>query len=106
MPYDLVWTTGVPNNNGFLEKSGSAGAYNAKTANYRYLSQLTGRKILVDTSYGLSAMADSWSTSTPAVLNARIAEGVIAANVVGGGKSPGYMQRIGGLGPQLSKVCR
>jgi len=102
--YDLVWTTGVANNGGFLEQGGSAGSYNGKTATYRYVSQLTGRKILVDTSYGLSAMADSWSTASVKTLNDRIADGVIAANVVSPASS--FSQTIRTITPQLSRVCR
>lgn len=81
--YDLVWTTGVGNNGGFLEAGTNASTYNAKTAKYSYLHQLTGRSILVDTSAGASAAGDSWSTASTADLNARISEGVLAANISG-----------------------
>lgn len=102
--YDLVWTTGVANNNGFFDKGTNGGSYNGKTATFRYVSQLTGRKILVDTSYGLSAAADSWSTASVKTLNDRIADGVIAANVVNPAGS--FSQTIRTITPQLSRVCR
>jgi hypothetical protein len=82
--YDMVWTTGVGNNKGFLNTGASASTYNGKTATYSYLHALTGRTILVDTSAGASAASDSWSTASLADLNARISEGVIAANITGG----------------------
>ncbi|HEX7597517.1 MAG TPA: hypothetical protein VF518_04830, partial [Polyangia bacterium] len=82
--YDMVWTTGVGNNKGFLNADASASTYNGKTATYSYLHSLTGRTILVDTSAGASAASDSWSTASLTDLNARISEGVIAANVTGG----------------------
>jgi hypothetical protein len=81
--YDLVWTTGVASNNGFLESSGSPTYYNHATATYTYLHSLTGRTILSDTSAGASAASDSWSTASVADLDARISEGVIGANITG-----------------------
>ena len=81
--YDMVWTTGVGNNNGFIEGTATSSTYNAATATYAYLHKLTGRTILVDTSAGASAAGDSWSTASLADLNARISEGVIAANITG-----------------------
>lgn len=81
--YDMVWTTGVGNNKGFLEASATSATYNHATATYAFLHQLTGRTILVDTSAGASAAGDSWSTASVTDLNARIAEGVIAANITG-----------------------
>jgi hypothetical protein len=81
--YDLVWTTGVGNNKGFLASGTTSSTYNAATATYAYLHSLTGRTILVDTSAGASAAGDSWSTASLADVNARIAEGVIAANITG-----------------------
>jgi hypothetical protein len=83
VPYDLVWTTGVADNAGFLERAASASSYNARTARYAYVAKKTGRKIFVDTSFGLSAMSDSWSEASAATLNARSADGVIAAHVTG-----------------------
>jgi hypothetical protein len=81
--YDMVWTTGVGNNKGFINGDATSTTYNAKTATYAYLYKLTGRTILVDTSAGASAAGDSWSTASLADLNARISEGVIAANITG-----------------------
>jgi len=102
--YDMVWTTGVAGNKGYLEAGANDSTYNAKTATFRYISQLTGRKILVDTSFGLSAMADSWSTASVQTLNERIADGVIAANVVSPAAS--FSQTIRSIAPQLTRVCR
>jgi hypothetical protein len=81
--YDMVWTTGVGNNKGFLEASATSTTYNHATATYAYLHNLTKRSILVDTSAGLSAAGDSWSTASVMDLNGRIAEGVVAANITG-----------------------
>ena len=101
--YDLVWTTGVPNNDGFFESRRNAPSYNSATATYAYIRQLTGREILVDTSFGLSAMADSWSSAPAATLNARIADGVIGVNVAT--PPAGYQAAISGLAGQLDPVC-
>ena len=60
-----------------------ASTYNAATAKYAYLYSLTGRTILVDTSAGASAAGDSWSTASLADIDARISEGVVAANLTG-----------------------
>jgi hypothetical protein len=102
--YDLVWTTGVPNNTGFLEKSATPDSYNHATATYAYVHMFTGRPIFVDTSFGLSAMEDSWSNADAATLNARIADGVIAANVTMAPAS--YQSAVTALEPQLDMVCR
>jgi len=81
--YDMVWTTGLGDNNGFIPANTSATSYNGKTATYAYLHSLTGKYILVDTSAGASARGDSWSTTASADLNSRMTEGVIAANITG-----------------------
>jgi len=78
---DMVWTTGVGDNGGFINQDGNASSYNAMTARYRYVHDKTKRTILVDTSFGPSQQADSWSNNPAQTLNDRIAEGVIAANV-------------------------
>jgi hypothetical protein len=102
--YDLVWTTGVANNNGYFEMGANDSIYNAMTAKYAYVHQLTGRDIFVDTSFGLSEMADSWSSADATTLNARIDEGVIAANVT---KPPAsYVQTATSLAAQLKEVCQ
>jgi len=59
--YDLVWTTAVGNNSGFLNSGANAKTYNAATATYAYLHRLTGKKILVDESAGMSQQSDTWS---------------------------------------------
>jgi len=86
------------------------GYFNASDANnreegsFRYLSQLTGRPILADTSFGITTMQDSWSSATVATLDARIADGVVGALIY---PEPGnYAQRIATLAPQLASTCR
>jgi hypothetical protein len=60
-----------------------AAAQDLGEATYANLHDLTKRTILVDTSAGLSAAGDSWSTASVADLDARIAGGVIAASITG-----------------------
>jgi hypothetical protein len=101
--YDMVWTTGVANNKGFLESTATSSSYNAATATYSYLHTLTGRSILVDTSAGASAASDSWSTASTTDLNARISEGVIAANITG--TAPTNLQgNLGTITPSLNGI--
>jgi hypothetical protein len=78
---DFMWTTGVGDNAGFLNPSADVATYNAATARYRHLYEISGLGILVDTSFGASQAADSWSGVAASDLNERIAEGVIAVNV-------------------------
>jgi hypothetical protein len=99
---DFVWTTGVGDNDGFINQTGGPGEYNAMSAKYQYLNELTGKGILVDTSFGASQAADSWSNNDAATLNARIAEGVIAANVTDPPND--YQSRVDGL--SLDSTCQ
>jgi len=100
---DMVWTTGVGDNAGFLGANVSAKSYNGKTARYDYLHQLTGKRIFVDTSFGASQQADSWSNNAATILNERIAEGVSAVNVT---QPPSdYRDRIDALAPELNGTC-
>jgi hypothetical protein len=101
--YDLVWTTGVADNDGFLEAAADPNIYNHATATYAYVHELTGRKLLVDTSFGLSAMGDSWSSADTATLDARIADGVIAANVAT--PPAGYEAAVSALEAALASTC-
>lgn len=101
--YDLVWTTGVADNNGFLEAAADPSIYNHATATYAYVHELTGRKLLVDTSFGLSAMGDSWSTADAATIDARIADGVIAANVAT--PPAGYQTAVAAFEGALAATC-
>ncbi len=78
---DFVWTTGVGNNDGYINGDANPGSYNAATARYDYLHALTGKGIVVDTSFGASQQSDSWTGIGTSELNHRIAEGVLAANV-------------------------
>jgi hypothetical protein len=101
--YDMVWTTGVANNMGFIEKMGSASSYNAMTATYAYVAKKTGRKVFVDTSFGQSQMDDSWSTASVEDLNARIADGVIAVDVTM--PPSNYVSTVQGFASKLDAVC-
>jgi hypothetical protein len=104
VPYDMVWTTGVANNDGFIGADANATTYNAKTATYQYIHELTGKTIWVDDSCGVSAMSDSWSTSSAATLNERIESGVIAFAHCGS-PSSGYQSATSQLAPQLASTC-
>ncbi|HXU00078.1 MAG TPA: hypothetical protein VN903_03755, partial [Polyangia bacterium] len=103
--YDLVWTTGVGNNGNYIETAGNASYYNAKTATYPYVHTLTGKTIAVDTSYGASAMSDSWSNQTAAVLNNHIANGVIGVNISSNPPS-NYQTLIQSLGTLPLSQCQ
>jgi hypothetical protein len=95
--YDLVWTTGVGNNSGFINADGKASAYNGTTAKYSWLKSYTGKPVLVDTSAGASAAGDTWSVLSVADLNARISEGVIAANITGSSPSSANIGKLAGV---------
>jgi hypothetical protein len=100
---DMVWTTGVGNNNGFLSTGTNASSYNGKTCTYSYLHSLTGKKILVDESAGLSQAGDTWSNQSAATINARIAEGVAGINVSGAPSN--YQSNVANLSSQLNSTC-
>jgi len=100
---DLIWTTGVGNNNGFIAAGTNASTYNGKTATYSYLHTLTGMNILVDESAGLSQAADTWSNQPAATINARISEGVIGINVSGAPSN--FQGNVTALAPQLGSTC-
>jgi hypothetical protein len=102
--YDMVWTSGEANANGFFNSTTNAGSYNGATATYAYIHNLTGRRIFVDTSFGASAIGDAWSTAPASAINARIADGVIAANVAST-PAAGFQGLIAGLTPSLTPVC-
>jgi hypothetical protein len=102
---DLIWTTGVGNNDGYVNEGVGSDEYNAQTANYGALSQITGKNIFVDISYGISQMTDSWTGLPANTLNDRIGEGVIAVNA--GTRAPGdYQTRINNVAGQLSSTCQ
>ncbi|MFC1642509.1 hypothetical protein ACFL5O_07455, partial [Myxococcota bacterium] len=101
--YDMVWTTGVGNRQGYFNSDTTSDSYNGKTATYAYLHSLTGRTLLVDTSAGASAAGDSWSTASAADLNARIEEGVVAANITGSAPS-NLSGNIAGLASKLNAI--
>ena len=100
--YDMVWTSGAGDANGFFASGTTSTSYNGATATYAYVHKITGRTIFVDTSFGLSATGDSWSNAGAANVNARIADGVVAVNVTSPDSS--YRTNIAALGP-LSSTC-
>ncbi len=53
--------------------------------------------MLVDTSAGASAAGDTWSVLSVADLNARISEGVIAANITGSSPSSANISKLSGV---------
>lgn len=95
--YDLVWTTGVGNNKGYIDGATNDTTYNHATATYAYLKKITGRSVLVDTSAGASAAGDSWSTASAADINSRIAEGVIGVNITGSTPNATNIGKFSGL---------
>ncbi|MDP9001439.1 MAG: hypothetical protein M3O46_15165 [Myxococcota bacterium] len=101
--YDLVWTTGVGNNGGFISSGTNAQSYNGATDTYAHLNGLTHKKILVDESAGLSQASDTWSNQSAATINARISEGVVAVNV--SGSPSNYQANVASLAPQLKPTC-
>jgi hypothetical protein len=101
--YDMVWTTGVANNNDYLQTGQSASSYNGKTATYAYLHQLTGKTIMVDDGCGANTDED-WSKASASVLNARIASGVVGFTHCGSLEAS-YQSLLSSLGPQLSSTC-
>ncbi len=102
--YDMAWTSGAANiSGGFFTSGTTASSYNGKTATYAYLHSLTGKTIFVDTSFGASSMGDTWSNSPASTINARIADGVIAADVTT--PPSNYSSAVGSLAPSLSMVC-
>lgn len=90
---DFIWTTGDGNNaEGYFHNSTTSTTYNAATAKYGFLSNFTGKKLFVDTSFGLSQGDDTWSGASEELLNKRISEGVFAVNVTK--PSSGYEERV------------
>ena len=63
-----------------------------------------GKTIAVDTSYGSSAMSDTWSSQPATTLNALIANGVIGVNISNNAPS-NYQTLIQNLGT-LATTCR
>jgi hypothetical protein len=104
---DMLWTTGVGNNGGYLNGDGAPGQqnhYNAATARYGELFRITGKPIFVDTRYGPSQQDDSWSTLSPGALNQHITDGVVAINVT---EPPNdYQSRIDSFSSSLDSICR
>ena len=74
---DLVWVQGPGDTDVFL----NSGTYNATTANYAWLHQKTGKKLMAETSYASSGQNDRWSTASATAINGRISNGVIGVLV-------------------------
>jgi hypothetical protein len=102
VPYDMVWTTGVPNNNGYLASGTGPSSYNGKTATYSYVHQLTGKNIWVDDGCGSSG--EMWSTSSVSTLNSLIASGVVAFSHCAT-PSAAFASAVTALEPQLASTC-
>lgn len=64
----------------------------------------SGKTIWVDDSCGVSAMADSWSSSSAATLDQRITSGVIAFAHCGA-PSGNYQSATSALSAQLMNTC-
>ena len=79
-------------------------SFNRPDGTYAYLHMLTGKNILVDTSFGATAQSDTWTTTDTATLNQRIQDGVIAAIVTT--PPSNYQAAVAGLAPQLGSTCR
>lgn len=101
---DMVWTTGMGNVNGGYLNTGDAN--NREDGKYSYLFGLTGKHMLVDTSFGASQQDDSWTDASQDALNQRIADGVIAANVTDAPSDSTYQSRLQSVAPGLSSVCQ
>jgi len=98
---DLIHVTSAADVPGGYFNNGDAN--NRQDGTFRFLNQLTGKPLVVDTSFGITTMGDSWSTATPATLNARIADGVVAVLVEPAPND--YQARINGFRGQLSSTC-
>ncbi len=98
---DAVYTTGLGNVPGGYINTGDS--YMRPDGTYASLHALTRKPIIVDTSFGVTAMADTWSTAPLETLNARIADGVVAVNV--NPMPVSYQASIDNLAPELSKTC-
>lgn len=101
--YDMVWTTGVANNNGYIYSGANSSSYNAATAKYSALRQLTGKTMLVDDGCG-AELDEDWKKASPSLLNGLIATGVIAFTHCGRLEST-YQSSITALAPQLNSTC-
>jgi hypothetical protein len=102
--YDMVWTTGVANNNGYIAAGTGPSTYNGATAKYSVVHQLSGKTIFVDDGCGAETNED-WSKGSASLLNSLISSGVIAFNHCGHLES-NYQSLITTLGPQLSSTCQ
>jgi hypothetical protein len=98
---DAVYTTGLGNVPGGYINTGDS--YNRPDGTYASLHALTKKPIIVDTSFGVTAMADTWSTAPLDTLDARIADGVVAVNV--NPMPGGYQSSIATLAPKLTSTC-
>jgi hypothetical protein len=102
--YDLAWTTGVANNNGYIPSGTNSSTYNGATAKYSVVHQLSGKSIIVDDGCGANTNED-WSKGPASVLNARIADGVIGfSHCVT--QSSNYQSQITAIMSQANATCQ
>jgi len=99
---DFVHTTGMANVPGGYFNDGDAEGRPDGT--YRFLYELTGKPFLIDTSFGVSTQANTWSSASADVINQRIADGV--AGVLINPMPGGYQSQISTLTPSLDTTCR
>ncbi len=95
---DLIWVQG-PGDSDTLTNSGT---YNATTANYKWLHDYTGLKIMAETSFAGAGANNRWTSTTAANINARIANGVIGVLVSNPPST--YQSNISGFS-SLSSTC-
>jgi hypothetical protein len=73
------------------------------SATYQNLHAATGLPIFVDTGFGATLIADTWTTAEASAINARIAEGVSAVNIEP--PTSAMAEQVDALGPQLTPLC-
>ena len=96
---DLVNVTGVANSEYFKEEF----RLTFPQATYRNLHDATGLPIVVDTGFDASLVANhGWLTAEPAVINQRIAEGVVGVQIEP--PTDTMQSRIAALNPLLSAL--
>jgi hypothetical protein len=104
MPLDLadfVHETGRADTGAYLNDTDAA---NRSDGTWNYLGSLTGKPVLADTSFGVTEMNDSWSTSSASTLNGHIESGLAGVLL---GAPPGNLQsNISGLQPSLGSTCQ
>jgi hypothetical protein len=104
MPLDLadfVHATGRADTAPYLNDTD---ANNRSDGTWSYLGSLTGKPIIADTSFGVTEMSDSWSTSSASTLNGHISSGL--AGVLVGAPPGDYQSNVESLRPNLDSTCQ